>query len=295
MCPDTLTKPIVVAVDGSPHSNAAVAWAARECSLRQAPVTLVHVITPNLQTWGKSAPQHDVDRWYRDNAKVILADAEATFRAAQDDSRGVHAETVLIESSVVPAVIEISDQAQLVVVGSRGLGHLGRLVLGSVSTGLIHHAHCPVAVIPYDEKRELPKSDHPVLLGIDGSVASEGATALAFDEASRRGVDLVALHAWSDVGIPPLFITDWWHSLQTEARELLAERLAGWQEKYPDVHVDRRVVCDVPSHALVAESRVSQLVVVGSRGRGGFPGMLLGSVGSAVAHASEAPVIVVRD
>jgi nucleotide-binding universal stress UspA family protein len=132
-------------------------------------------------------------------------------------------------------------------------------------------------------------------LGIDGSIASEAATALAFDEASRRGVDLVALHAWSDVGIPPLFINDWWYDLQTEARELLAERLAGWQEKYPDVHVDRRIVCDVPAHALVAESRVAQLVVVGSHGRGGFAGMLLGSVGAAVAHASDAPVIVVRD
>jgi nucleotide-binding universal stress UspA family protein len=134
-----------------------------------------------------------------------------------------------------------------------------------------------------------------VLLGIDGSVASEAATALAFDEASRRGVGLTALHAWSDVGVPPPLVNDWWYDLETEAREQLAERLAGWQEKYPDVHVDRRVVCDVPAHALVAESHVSQLVVVGSHGRGGFTGMLLGSVGAAVAHASDAPVIVVRD
>ena len=134
-----------------------------------------------------------------------------------------------------------------------------------------------------------------MLLGVDGTVASERATALAFNEAARRGVDLIALHAWTDVGIPPMLATDWWHDVQNQAREVLAERLAGWQEKYPDVHVDRRVVCDVPAHALTAESRYSQLVVVGSHGRGGFAGMLLGSVGSAVAHASDAPVIVVRD
>jgi nucleotide-binding universal stress UspA family protein len=290
----TLTRPIVVAVDGSAHSNAAVKWAARESVLRKAPVKLVHAITPGLGTWETSGPNPDMDQWHRDNAKVILADAEAIFKAAHDDSAAIDLETALVESSAVPAVIEASAGAQLIVVGSRGLGHVGRLLLGSVSSSLIHHAHCPVAVIPHHEEREATDR-HPVLLGIDGSVASEAATALAFDEASRRGVDLVALHAWSDVGIPPLFINDWWYDLQTEARELLAERLAGWQEKYPDVHVDRRIECDVPAHALVAESRVAQLVIVGSRGRGGFAGMLLGSVGAAVAHASDAPVIVVRD
>lgn len=209
MYPDTLTRPIVVAVDGSPHSNAAVRWAARESVLRKAPVKLVHAVTPLLETWGRSGPNPDLDRWYRDNAKAILADAETIFRADRDDSADVDVETVLVASSVVPAVIEASEGAQLIVVGSRGLGHVGRLLLGSVSSGLIRHAHCPVAVIPHDKEREATDR-HPVLLGIDGSVASEAATALAFDEASRRGVDLVALHAWSDVGIPPLFINDWW-------------------------------------------------------------------------------------
>lgn len=294
MYPDTLTRPIVVAIDGSPHSNAAVRWAARESVLRKASVKLVHAITPILETWEVSGPNPDMDQWYRDNAKAILADAEAIFRAARDDSAAIDLETALVDSSAVPALIEASKGAQLIVVGSRGLGRVGRLLLGSVSTSLIHHAHCPVVVIPHDKERD-STDRHPVLLGIDGSIASEAATALAFDEASRRGVGLVALHAWSDVGIPPLFINDWWYDLQTEARELLAERLAGWQEKYPDVHVDRRIECDVPAHALVAESRVAQLVIVGSRGRGGFAGMLLGSVGAAVAHASDAPVIVVRD
>jgi nucleotide-binding universal stress UspA family protein len=262
--------------------------------LRNAPVKLVHAIAPMLEPWGRPGPMPEMDRWYRDNAKTILAESEAMFRARRDDSRNIGIETALVESSVVPAVIKASEGAQLIVVGSRGLGHLGRLLLGSVSTSLIHHAHCPVAVIPHHDERE-GTDRHPVLLGIDGSIASEAATALAFDEASRRGVGLTALHAWSDVGVPPPLVNDWWYDLQTEAREQLAERLAGWQEKYPDVHVDRRVVCDVPAHALVAESCISQLVIVGSHGRGGFTGMLLGSVGAAVAHASDAPIIVVRD
>lgn len=213
MYADTLTRPIVVAIDGSPHSNAAVKWAARESVLRKASVKLVHAITPILETWEVSGPNPDMDQWYRDNAKAILADAEAIFRAARDDSAAIDLETALVDSSAVPALIEASKGAQLIVVGSRGLGRVGRLLLGSVSTSLIHHAHCPVVVIPHDKERD-STDRHPVLLGIDGSIASEAATALAFDEASRRGVDLVALHAWSDVGIPPLFINDWWSTLR---------------------------------------------------------------------------------
>ena len=142
---------------------------------------------------------------------------------------------------------------------------------------------------------EAQAADHksPVLLGIDGSPASEAATALAFDEASRRGVDLVALHAWSDVGVFPILGMDW-HKYEDEGHEVLAERLAGWQEQYPDVHVRRRIVCDQPARWLIDESQQAQLVVVGSHGRGGFTGMRLGSVSSAVAQAAKSTVIVVR-
>jgi nucleotide-binding universal stress UspA family protein len=163
-------------------------------------------------------------------------------------------------------------------------------LLGSVTTGLVHHAHCPVAVIHAGAE---PDPGAPVLLGIDGSPASEAATALAFDEASRRGVGLLALHAWSDVGVFPVLGMDW-HDRENEGHEILAERLAGWQEQYPDVRVERILHCDKPSHWLVKESQRAQLVVVGSHGRGGFPGMLLGSVSSGVVQAAQVPVIVVR-
>jgi nucleotide-binding universal stress UspA family protein len=132
-----------------------------------------------------------------------------------------------------------------------------------------------------------------VLLGIDGSPASEAATAFAFDAASRRKVDLVALHAWSDVGVFPVVGMDW-HEYEDEGHEVLAERLAGWQEQYPDVHVRRRIVCDRPARWLIDESKRALLVVVGSRGRGGIANMLLGSVSTAVAESAAAPVVVVR-
>jgi nucleotide-binding universal stress UspA family protein len=165
-------------------------------------------------------------------------------------------------------------------------------VLGSVSNGLVHYAHCPVVIVHGSQAHERDRTS-PVLLGIDGSPASEAATELAFDEASRRGVDLVALHAWSDVGVFPILGMDW-HQYEDEGHEVLAERLAGWQERYPDVHVRRRVVCDQPARWLLDESEHAQLVVVGGRGRGGFKGMLLGSVSTAVAQGAKAPVVVVR-
>ena len=142
-------------------------------------------------------------------------------------------------------------------------------------------------------KARLLSRMHLCYVGIDGSPASEAATALAFDEASRRGVELVALHAWSDIAVFPALGMDW-HNRESQGQEVLAERLAGWQEQYPDVPVKRLLVCDRPSRWLLEESERAQLVVVGSHGRGGFRGMLLGSVSSAVAQAATVPVIVVR-
>jgi nucleotide-binding universal stress UspA family protein len=157
----------------------------------------------------------------------------------------------------------------------------------------VHHAHCPVAVI-HDEDPLMPHpAQAPVLVGIDGSPASDLATAIAFDEASRRGVELVPLHAWSDVEVIELPGLDW-SAMKAQEEELLAERLSGWQERYPDVKVHRLVVCDRPARQLIERSESAQLVVVGSHGRGGFAGMSLGSVSSAVVHIARMPVIVAR-
>ena len=292
MSENTRKHGILACVDGSVASDAAVAWATREAIIRQLPITLVHAVPPVVVGWPVGQLYADMPEWQKENGQHVVDQARKTLSANLGQSEPPEIHTEMVYSSVVPALIDASKDAWMIVAGSQGMGALGRLLLGSVTTALIQHAHCPVAVIHSDE-RAAPDSNAAVLLGIDGSAASEAATALAFDEAARRGVGLVALHVWSDVGVFPILGMDW-RDRESEGQEILAERLAGWQEQYPDVRVKPLVFCDKPSRWLLKESEHAQLVVVGSHGRGGFPGMLLGSVSSAVAQSATVPVIVVR-
>ena len=292
MSAETAKYGILVAVDGSTESNAAIIWATREAALRRVPLTLLHAVAPIVVGWPVGELYKEMPDWQKDVADNVVAHARKTASEGFDGSEPPEIRAEVVYANVVSSLIEASMHAQLVVVGSQGVGGLGRLLLGSVSSALVHHAHCPVAVIRSDMDSGTD-ADRPVLVGIDGSPASEAATAMAFDEASRRGADLLALHAWSDVGVFPVLGMDW-RDRENQGQEVLAERLAGWQEQYPDVHVQRSVVCDTPAKWLLEASERAQLVVVGSRGRGGFPGMLLGSVSSAVVHSAKVPVIVVR-
>ena len=283
---------ILVCVDGSAASDAAVVWATREAMMRQLPITLMHAVSPVVVGWPVGQLYTAMPDWQKETGQHALDQARKTLSASRNEPESPEIRTEMVYSSIVPALIEASKDAWMIVAGSQGLGALGRLLLGSVTTALLHHAHCQVAVIHADEDMA-PDLNAPVLVGIDGSPASEAAIALAFDEASRRGVELAALHAWSDVGVFPMLGMDWRDS-EAKGQEILAERLAGWQEQYPDVHVKRLIFCDKPSRWLLKEAERAQLVVVGSHGRGGFAGMLLGSVSSRVAQSATVPVVVVR-
>jgi len=287
---------VVVGVDGSRPSTMAVRWAVREATMRNVGLTVVHVSHPPIL--GNGAPiSAELHRLHEEGARKVIADAITVAEDSVQEGTRPEIDTELLFAEPVSTLVGLSKEAHMMVVGCRGQAALQRALLGSVSTGLVHHAHCPVAVI-HDEAPILlgillGPSQLPVVVGIDGSPASELATAIAFDEASFRGVDLVALHAWADAevsGVPSME----WSALQSAAQEILAERLAGFQERYPDVTVHRRVVFDRPARHLLEESESAQLVVVGSHGRGGFAGMLLGSVSTALVHAARIPVIVAR-
>ncbi len=278
---------IVVGVDGSAGSNAAIRWAANEAILRAAPIILIHVVAPLVVAWPVGRIKGNITQWQYDLAGYTVEQARKTLEASLTGSSHPEVHTRMPHSNIVAALVSESRQALMTVVGCRGHGGLDRLLLGSASMGLLHYGYGPIAIV---HAEGAPAADAPVLLGIEGSTASEAATALAFEEASRRGVELVALHARSDVEI----VTDDWPEHENQGCELLTDRLAGWQQRYPDVQVHRRVVRDNPARWLRHESEHSQLVVMGSHGRGGFTGMLLGSVSSTVAQSAKVPVIVVR-
>lgn len=191
-------------------------------------------------------------------------------------------------------VLELqSRDADLVVVGSRGRGGFVGMLLGSTAVYLTAHGQCPVMVV-----RGRPDAAGPIVLGIDGSRVGERAVDFAFAEAALRGTEIVALHAWTpdNVPLPPPQVPDA-HRPGTVAEGeecLLAQALAGREERYPEVSVRHELVRGVPHEALIEASRTAQLMVVGARGRGGFTGLLLGSVSQALLHHAQCPVTVVR-
>ena len=183
--------------------------------------------------------------------------------------------------------------AQLVVVGDRGIGGFEGLLVGSVAPALAGHAHCPVVVV-----RVLgggAPEGGPVVVGFDGSAASESALGFAVEEAVALGAPLAAVHAWQDIAVGAgegrLLHID---SVADDAAAQLDEGLAPWRAKYPELVIEPVVVRDRPAQALVRQSAGAQLVVVGSRGRGPLAGLLLGSVSQAVLHHAASPVAVVR-
>jgi nucleotide-binding universal stress UspA family protein len=284
---------ILVGVDDSPAAKAAIEWGARDAELRRIPLTLVHAISPNLTSrWNTPLPP-GLAQWQHDHGGRLLDDAVKIVEKVCHQGGPTTIHTEILSSAAVPTLIDLSQDAELAVTGSYGAGSWSGRLLGSVSSALLRHAYCPVAIIHNGEPLAPDQDQAPVLLGIDGSSESELATAIAFEEAARRNAGLIALHAWSDVDVSEWPDVDW-PAAQSMSEQMLAERLTGWQEKYRDVNVRRIVVRDQPARQLVAHSAEAQLLVVGSRGRGGFGGMLVGSVSESVALLARTPVIVVR-
>ena len=283
---------IIVGVDGSPVSDAAVRWAAHDAAIRGVPLTIVYVEDPAAPTWSQAPVLEESPAEQVAEDRSLVVNASKIARDAIADTTRIHIDGEVLSSAIVPALVDQSKDAELIVVGSTGRGALSRSFLGSVSSGLIRHAHCPVALIRDGDPQTPDPANAPVLVGIDGST-SDLATAIAFEEASLRHADLIALHAWNDIDMDAIPGYDW-SPTTTKEDHLLTKALAGWQERYPDVTVHKRLVQDRAARALVDASESTQLVVVGSHGSGAFAGMLLGSVSNAVVQAVHKPVIVAR-
>lgn len=287
---------IVVGVDGSAGSDQAVLWAVGLAADRKLPLRIVHGLRLTVPQHGVGIAETGVlfDA-IQENGGRILRDAERLARSVDEN---VPITTDMPTEPPVPLLTDLSRSVRMVVVGHTGDGGFTDMAIGSTATAVVSHAHCPVLVVRGRFGPAGVPEEGPVVVGIDGSPVSEAAVALAFDEASVRRVPLVALHAWHDDTYGSLYSTNRylaeWDSIEESEQQLLAERLAGWQEKYPDVDVRRALVRDRPRHALMEWSATAQLVVVGSHGRGGFQGMLLGSTSQALVQHAQCPVLVVR-
>ncbi|MGW0252074.1 universal stress protein [Nocardia goodfellowii] len=272
---------IVVGVDGSEQAEAAVRWAAADAARSRAPLHLIDAIgLPIDYAFSWRVPIDDTPLRREATEKLALGVRIATEAAAPDTIT-----TEITDAPPIPVLLDHSESARMVVVGARGLGAIRRRLLGSVSSALARHAQCPVAIIPGLEEY----CTGPVVVGVDGSPTSNAALAIAFDEASRRHADLVAVTTWYDPG----YYTPR-AEIEALAQDCSADSLAGYAEKYPDVTVRPTVAEADPADQLITESRDAQLIVVGSRGRGGFARMTLGSVSEAVLHRTEIPILIVR-
>lgn len=287
---------IVVGLDGSPESLTAARWAAREAALRNLSLLLVHAFDiPVAGMLGYTIPAALTDGLYG-SGEQVLADAAQEIRQDHPD---LEITSRLVQSDPRPILVEASEGAVLTVVGTRGGGRIPEVILGSVALHITAHGRSPVAVIPAGAAVDpVGIQAGPVLLGVDGSRTSEAAVEFAFDEADRRGAPLRAVLVWDDVALRGFARVDSMTKLEDqEEQAVLAEQLAGWCEKYPDVPVEQVVRRGRVAEALLRhdpEPPAPQLVVVGSRGRGGFTGLLLGSTSHALIGHCHWPVVVVR-
>ncbi|MDV7136575.1 universal stress protein [Williamsia muralis] len=286
-------RPIIVGVSTASSDPAATEWAASEAALRSRALHIV-AVADDLDSIAGASPQaadycHDIER----AAQTVLTEARVVARQAAhrvgvpDLAIG----TRLLKGSVRDQLIRQSIDADMIVVGIDPATGRGADV---VASALATHAHCPVALVPSGWK---PAAGRHIVVGLDGSAPSAEAAALAFDEADLRHVPLVAAHSWLDTGGRSAYVAASPNVIDARDAEstLLAEQLAGWCRDYPDVSTTLHTMHADPVDLLTRLGTQAELLIVGSRGLGGFSGMLLGSTSQRLLPKPPCPLIVVRN
>lgn len=286
-------RPVVVGVDGSVSAQGALAWATAAASSRRCPLRIVHTYTlPLLGSAPDMTAVGDPTVQLRSAADWILAEAE-TY--ARDLAPHIKITRELFIAGAAPTLLSQAQDAELVVVGSRGIGGFRGLLVGSVSTTVAAHAPCPVVVVhPHRDGTAFPASPTGrVVVGVDGSAVSAAAIRFAYHEAARRHVGITAVHAVRPTRQPaPLRVPA--DIVEQVEQQLFAAAMESKRVLVPAVDLEMKVVHSHPAQALLRASDAADLIVVGSHGRGGFAGMFLGSVGQAVLQHAACPVAVVR-
>jgi nucleotide-binding universal stress UspA family protein len=241
--------------------------------------------------WLHTGNDVSLARAMHDQARLIVDEAIADARAI---APGITVSGEAIAGHPAQLLVDGSHHTGMVVVGSRGLGGFGRLLLGSVGAQVAMHAYAPVAVV----RGRADTAAGPVVVGVDGSPTSETALGYGFEEAAGRGCGLIAVTAYPmHLPLAPIDVAPLPYDRDGVVADLtgsLGQAVAGWQDKYPKVPVESQVVQGGAAEVLTDLSRQAQLVVVGTRGHGGIAGLLLGSVGQQLLHHADCPVLIAR-
>ncbi len=303
---------IVVGVDGSDHSHCALAWAAREAERRRRPLHIVTAYSvPIFAASGLDGGYATVDD------SVIRDGAEAVQKQALEKVAGYNIDVdASVENGDASGVLlEMSETAELLVFGTRGRGGFVGRMLGSVSSALPAHAKCPTVTVPLvcagrlgettDDKHVLAEQaksgreliENVVVVGVDGSEQARIAVLDAAAQAERlsarlRVVCAVPQYSGSLAWVPAPLDRD---ALFAEIRGQLDAGAAWLASHYPDLPMETQLTDGSPVDVLVEASRNVELLVLGTRGHGGFAGMLLGSTTDGVLHHAKSPVMVVPD
>jgi nucleotide-binding universal stress UspA family protein len=280
---------IIVGADGSRHSLGAVGWAAEEAALRRSSLRIVHAVPAWLYDRNVDPRLVSVREWLLASGQEAIGEAVETARKQVSE--------LAVKGEVVPggaarALLERARDASMVVVGSHGVGTVAGLLLGSTALQVVAHTPVPAVVVRHVE----PVLRQEIAVGVDGPPAGDSTLAFAFEEAAMRGARLRAVHVWSDPGtglggMTPLVYDP--EQIAGEQTHRLNDVLTPWRDKYPEVQVVVEVVHGRPVRILAGVSARADLLVVGTRGLGGFTGLMLGSVSHGLLHHAHCPLAVV--